>query len=47
MNLEACTTSDLVLELEKRDGVEKIMVEPYGEEELFVGGPAVILIVED
>ena len=47
MNLENCTTHDLMSELEKREGVEKIMVEPYGEEDLFVEGPAIVLIVED
>lgn len=47
MNLEGYTTYDLVSEIEKREGVEKIMVEPYGEEELSIEGSAIVLIVED
>ncbi len=47
MKLEDYTTYDLVSELEKREGVEKIMVEPYDEEEFSIEGPAIILIVEE
>lgn len=40
-------TVDLVRELEKRESVVMIPVEPYKTEEVSVNGPAVILIVDD
>lgn len=40
-------TVDLVSELEKREGVVMIPVEPYKTEEVSVNGPAIILIVDD
>lgn len=47
MNLSSVKTCDLVAELEVREGVEKIMAEPYQKKEVSVEGPAVILIVTD
>lgn len=46
-NLENVKTVDLVRELEKREGVVMISVEPYKTEEVSVNGPAIILIVDD
>lgn len=46
-NLENVKTVDLVRELEKREGVVMIPVEPYKTEEVSVNGPAIILIVDD
>lgn len=40
-------TCDLIAELEVREGVEKIMAEPYQKKEVSVEGPAVILVVTD
>lgn len=40
-------TCDLITELEVREGVEKIMAEPYQKKEVSVEGPAVILVITD
>lgn len=40
-------TCELVEELKKREGVETHMAEPYGNVELEVDGPAIVLVVID
>ena len=40
-------TSELVAELEKREGVEKTTAEPYEKKKITVEGPAIILVVVD
>lgn len=40
-------TKELVEELSKREGVEKIIAEPYQDVEVKVNGPAVVLVVRD
>ena len=40
-------TCELVAELQKREGVEKVLAEPYQLQNLTVEGPAVILIITD
>lgn len=54
MDLSKVSTSELVNELEKREAVERFIVEPYqvykivvGENETIDAGPAVILRVWD
>ena len=45
--LESVPTKDLVQALEKREGVEKVVAEPYQEINISVKGPAVILQITD
>lgn len=45
--IESIPTCELVWELEKRFGVEKITAKPYQDVEIKVNGPAIILIVTD
>ena len=45
--LSEYSTRELVEELEKREGVDKKIAEPYKDCEISVNGPAVILIVTD
>lgn len=45
--ISSIPTCDLVRELETREGIEKIWVNPYEDFEVKVNGPAVILIVTD
>ncbi len=45
--LSEYSTRELVEELEKREGVDKKIAEPYKDCEVSVNGPAVILIVTD
>lgn len=40
-------TCELVKELEKREGVDYVIVEPYEEKTIKVEGPAIVLIVID
>lgn len=54
MDLSKVSTNELVEELKKREGVEAISVEPYGDYHITVGdkqiadqGPAVILRICD
>lgn len=47
MNLKNITTKDLLEELEKRDGVEMVIAEPYKDEQVKVNGPAIICIITD
>ncbi|SMD65730.1 BC1881 family protein [Bacillus pacificus] len=50
MNLKNVSTKDLSEELEKREGVATINVEPYEKIEvggIVVDGPAIILINKD
>lgn len=50
MNLNNISTKDLSEELDKREGVKKIDVEPYEKIEVggvVVDGPAIILINKD
>jgi len=45
--LRDVSTSDLVRELEKREGVRKIIAEPYKEVISSEVGPATILVIID
>jgi hypothetical protein len=45
--LDQFSTRELVLELERREGVEKKTAKPYQDVEIKVNGPAIILIVTD
>ena len=45
--LETVRTSDLVNELQTREGVEKITVDPYETVSITVNGPTVILKIID
>lgn len=50
MNLKDISTKDLSEELEKREGISRIWVEPYEKIEVggfVVDGPAIILIDKD
>lgn len=47
MDLSNAKTCELVAELETREGIEKIMAEPYQKSEVSVEGPAVILVITD
>lgn len=46
-NLKFLTTKELVNELEKRKGVEKITAEPYKYTKVITEGPAIILKIID
>ena len=41
------TTKELVEEISKREGIEKIIAEPYQDMEVKVNGPAIVLVIED
>ena len=41
------STSELVNELKKRQGVEATIAEPYQDVKIGLNGPAVVLIVKD
>lgn len=45
--LSSVPTCDLVQELEAREGIEKIWVNPYEDFKVKVNGPAVVLVVTD
>ena len=45
--LQQIPTANLVQELSKREGVEKVTLEPYQDGGIEVNGPAVILVVVD
>lgn len=47
MDLSKTKTSELITELETREGVKMIIAEPYQNGEVSVEGPAVILVVMD
>ena len=47
MILEEVKTCDLVLELQLREGVECIAVDPHEDGTVTVNGPAIILVVTD
>lgn len=47
MDLSNVKTCDLVAELEKREGVEKVWAEPYQAKDISVEGSAVILVITD
>ena len=40
-------TCELVAELDRREGVKKIIAEPYQLKDISVEGPAVILMIND
>ena len=46
-NLKEIKTCDLVDELAKREGVEKITAEPYQKRTVSAEGPAIIFIITD
>lgn len=45
--LSKYSTKELVEELSKRTGVEKIIVEPYQDKVISVNGPAIVLKIID
>lgn len=45
--LDGTTTSELVEELKKRDGVETTIAEPHQDISVKVNGPAIVLVVID
>ena len=45
--LQKVSTKDLVEELERREGVETAIAEPYQEKTVSVNGPAIVLVVTD
>lgn len=45
--LQKVSTKDLVEELEKREGVETTIAEPYQDKTVSVNGPAIVLVVTD
>lgn len=47
MDLSKVKTCDLVRELEKREGVEVTVAEPYEDVTVSVNGPAIVLVVTD
>ena len=47
MDLSKTKTSELITELETREGVKMIIAEPHQNGEVSVEGPAVILVVVD
>ena len=47
MNLSKIKTCDLVIELQKREGVDSHIAEPYKDLSVSVNGPAIVLVVTD
>lgn len=47
MNLNDVDTCYLVEELKNREGVSKIIVNPYEDKNIKVNGPAIVLVVID
>ena len=47
MDLSEVKTCELVRELEKREGVEVTVAEPYVDVTVSVNGPAIVLVVID
>ena len=47
MNLTDVKTCDLVRELQRREGVQVKIAEPYEDVTLQVNGPAIVLVVTD
>ena len=47
MDICKVPTKELVEELQRRDGVETTIAEPYQDTEIKVNGPAVVLVVID
>ena len=47
MDLSKVKTSELVVELKTREGVEMVIADPYQKGEVSVEGPAVIFVVMD
>ena len=45
--LKHFATCDLVFELERREGVETHVAEPYQDLAVSVNGPAIVLVVTD
>ena len=45
--LQKVSTKDLVEELERREGVDTTIAEPYQEKTVSVNGPAIVLVVTD
>ena len=45
MDLSKVKTSELVVELKTREGVEMVIADPYQKGEVSVEGPAVILVI--
>ena len=47
IDLTRVPTADLVAELQKREGVETTIAEPYQDVTASVNGPAIVLVVTD
>lgn len=47
LGISKISTKELVMELQKRVGVETTIAEPYEDKEIKVNGPAIVLIVID
>ena len=47
MDLKNVKTCDLVLELQLREGVERITAEPHEDVPVTVNGPAIVLVITD
>lgn len=47
MKLDLLSTRELVLELQKREGVTSVVVDPHETRDIMVVGPTIILLVED
>ena len=47
IDLTRFSTADLVAELQKREGVETTIAEPYQDVTASVNGPAIVLVVTD
>ena len=45
--LQKVSTKELVEELERREGVETTIAEPYQDKTVSVNGPAIVLVVTD
>lgn len=45
--LQKVSTKDLVEELERREGVDTTIAEPYQDKTVSVNGPAIVLVVTD
>lgn len=45
--MQQFTTKELIKELQEREGVRKIIAEPYKDKNIIVNGPAIILVITD
>lgn len=47
LKLAQVPTKDLVSELQRREGIESTIAEPYQDVEVKASGPAIVLVVMD